>query len=324
MSYFDKNRQKGEALLWSLIVLALGSLFIIPMLNYVTTGVKSSQISKESLVSEYSAEAGFEWAMWQLMHTDSVVVSTSNPIWESSVDINGITIPVILTLVPLGEFVDEALPGVYIDYTIPAGHYLEMKVIVPWDVDPRPQFNIWFAYDTELFPAQILLPTPTETVSYYWHNNPTPPISDTSIQHPLYMDTTVPTADTLYNYDINRDNDPGRLINQGGVGPDEDHPNKMQEWRTTAPFAEDFHIKGKVGLLYWWGMKNFDASKTAAARFYLRDYDGSSYTEIGSITHVESEWARLFDFRSTCRNVTIAGRIKLFADRVEILSWNIE
>ena len=99
----------------------------------------------------------------------------------------------------------------------------------------------------------------------------------------------------------------------------------MQEW-ITAPFAEDLEIDGKVGLLFWWGMKNFKTTFSAAGRFYLRDYDPvlETYTEIDFIEHIETEWAKLYDFSSTCADVTINGRIKLFADRVEILSLDIE
>ncbi|MFC1951011.1 hypothetical protein ACFLXN_01205 [Chloroflexota bacterium] len=325
MSRFANNRQKGQALIWALILLVVGSLVIIPMLNYTTTAFRYVHDSAEKTVSEYSAEAAFEWAMWQLLHTDNVDVDENNPTWEGAIDINGTTIPIILSLVPLGEFIDAALPGVDVNYTIPAGHQLEMKLIVPLDVEPVPSFDHWFSYDTTIFPAQVYIPTPTGTLSFFWHNNPTPPTGDTLRQHPLPLDTTPPTAETLYNYDALTDNDPGILIKKGGSGPDENHALKMQEWITT-PFAEPLLVDGKVGLLFWWGMKNFKTTFTAAGRFYLRDYDpvAMTYTEIGEITHVETEWARLFDFRSTCDDVTISGRIKLFSDKVEILSFDIE
>jgi len=310
---------------WSLIVLAIGSLVIIPTLNYATTAIKSVDASEKSMVNEYSAEAAFDWAMHQLLHTSNVDVDANDPTWEGFVDINGSTIPVILSLVPLGEFIEEALPGVYMDYTIPAGHHLEFKMIIPTDVEPVPSFDHWIAYDTTQFPAQIYIPTPTGTVSYYWHNNPTPPVGDTYRQHPLPLSTTAPTQATLYDYDQLVDNDPGRLIKKGGSGPDESHELKMQEW-ITAPLAEDLDIDGQVGLLFWWGMKNFKTTFSAAGRFYLRDYDPvlETYTEIGNIEHIETEWARLYDFMSTVNDVTLSGRVRLFADRVEILSWNMD
>jgi len=325
MSRFDNNRQKGFALVLVLIVLVLGTLIVIPMLSYMNSAFRSEQASKARLINEYSAEAAIDWAIYQLLHTSNVDATTSDPIWTGYADINGQTIPVILSLVPLGEFIDEALPGVDVDYTIPTGHQMEFKIIVPTDTDPRASFAVWFAYDTALFPAQVYIPTPSGTDSWYWHNNPTPPVGDTGIQHPLPLDTTVPTADTLYNYDIpGGDNDPGRIISVGGVDADELGAKKMQEW-ITDPLAEDLVIDGKVGLLYWWGMKNFTYEKHAVARFFLRDYDPGTdtYTEIAQITHVQQNWARTYDFSSTIGDATISGRVRLFSDRVEILSWEV-
>jgi len=329
MSPFDNNRQKGLALIWVLIVLAVSTLSIVPMLENISTAFKYEQISKERLINEYSAEAAFEWAMWQLLYTSNVDVDEADPTWEGEVDINGMTIPIILSLVPLGEFIDEALPGVDVDnYFVAAGHQLEFKVIVPTDTIPKASFAVWFAYDTAIRPAQVYIPTvESGIVPYYWHNNPTPPVGDTGAQHDLPLDTTLPTAETLYNYDSGAfgDNDPGRIIGVGGKDVDEEGLGKHQEW-ITDPLAADMTINGTVGLLYWWGMKNFTYDKLAVARFFLRDYDpvGDTYTPIAEITHIQDTWAQLFDFSSTVGNVTINGRIRLFSDRVEILSFAIE
>jgi len=327
MLRYDRNRyrQKGQALVLALIVLAVGALTIVPMLNYMSTAFRSSHGSRQSMINEYSAEAGMEWAAWELLHNDiGDDIDENNPLWEGSVAINGKTIPIILSYIPLGEFIDEVLPGEPMTHTIPAGHQLEMKLVVPLDVEPKPSFDHWFSYDTTIFPAQLLVPTPGGTEIFYWHNNPTPPVGDTLRQHPLPLSTTAPTQETLYNYDYLTDNDPGVLIKKGGAGPDEDHQLKMQEW-ITDPLTEDLEIDGNVGLLYWWGMKDFKTTFTAAARFYIRDYDPGTdtYAEIGEIQHVQSTWARLFDFTSTAGDYEIEGRIRLYADTVEILSWNI-
>ncbi|MFC1999095.1 hypothetical protein ACFLVR_05635 [Chloroflexota bacterium] len=188
-------------------------------------------------------------------------------------------------------------------------------MIVPTDTDPRASFAVWFAYDTALRPAQVYIPVKDVGIeSYYWHNNPTPPVGDT-------------TAETLYNYDAGAfgDNDPGRIIGVGGKDADEEGLGKHQEW-ITGPLAADMTIDGKVGLLYWWGMKNFTYDKHAVARFFLRDYDpvADTYTEIAQITHIQVDWARLYDFISTVGDVTISGRIRLYSDRVEILSFAYE
>ena len=303
------------------------------MLNYMLTAFRSEQASKNSMISEYTAEAAIEYAIYSLLHTDDVDATDGRP-WTGYADINGETIPVILSLVPLGEFIDEALPGNPMTHTVPAGHQLEMKLLVTTVGEIDPSFAHWFAYDTALFPAQILIPVKdVGIVSYYWHNFPTPPTGETESQINLPLDTTIPTADTLHDYD-SLDNDPGRLINKTNNDPDEDRLNHHQVWRTE-PLAEDLEIdasEGNVGLLFWWGMKNFKTTFDAAGKFYFRDYDpvagtywedalGNTY--FGVIEHYEDQWARTYDFTSTVGDATISGRVKLFSDRVEILSWEV-
>ena len=51
----------------------------------------------------------------------------------------------------------------------------------------------------------------------YLHNNPTPPIGNTTMQDLLPLDATTPTATLLYNYATDVDSDPGRTIEEGTV-----------------------------------------------------------------------------------------------------------
>jgi hypothetical protein len=285
VSHFGYKGQKGLALIWALIMLAVGSTILTPMLVYAITALRTEAIVRRSLFNEYTAEAAFEWSMWKLLWTSDIDVDESDPIWEGSFDFNGEVIPIILSLVPLGDFIDEALPGVDVDnYRILTGRQMEFKIIVPTDTEPRASFAVWFAYDTVLRPAQTYVPSPdaqdpSGIDSWYWHNNPTPPVGDTPIQHPLPLDRSIPTADILYNYDTpGGDDDPGRIITVGpGADENEVGEKKMQEWRTDT-FTEDYTVDGQVGLLYWWGMKNFTYDKHAVARFFMRDYDPVSET----------------------------------------------
>jgi len=103
------------------------------------------------------------------------------------------------------------------------------------------------------------------------------------------MDSTLPTAAVLYNYDTDRDNSPGLLIAKGGSGPDEDDPTKYQAWRTP-PFGESVVIQGDVDVHLWSAMKGFDATKGGAITVYLRDFDGSSYVELGDATFTDAKW----------------------------------
>ena len=61
-----KKRQAGQAFIWVLIVLAVGSLVIVPALGLTSTSLKSSQIVNRQTKGLYAADAGQEWVLWSL------------------------------------------------------------------------------------------------------------------------------------------------------------------------------------------------------------------------------------------------------------------
>ena len=103
------------------------------------------------------------------------------------------------------------------------------------------------------------------------------------------MDSELPTAPDLYNYDTDRDASPGLLITRGGYGVGENDPTKYQAWRTPA-LPEALLIGGQVTLKLWSAVKDFDDTKGGAVTVYLRDFDGSSYVELGSGALVDPQW----------------------------------
>jgi predicted acyl esterase len=103
------------------------------------------------------------------------------------------------------------------------------------------------------------------------------------------MDTTLPTAATLYNYDIDRDAFPGLVIAKGGSGPNENDPTKYQAWRTPV-LAAPLVVQGNVTVSLWSAMKDFDDTKGGAITVYLRDFDGSNYVELGGAGLTATHW----------------------------------
>ncbi len=95
------------------------------------------------------------------------------------------------------------------------------------------------------------------------------------------MNTTAPTASTLYNYDTNRDASPGLVIQKGG----------LQVWRGPV-LASDVTLKGNVTVNLWSAMKEFQQGKKGQVTVYLRDFDGSSYTEIANVLVNDPDWQR--------------------------------
>lgn len=89
--------QQGSAFLLVLIALALGSLIIIPNLNYVSTGLLESRVSKDMLLNQYSADAAVEYSLWQLKYnvdglTDQL--DPENPSTSTTITMNGMEIPI--------------------------------------------------------------------------------------------------------------------------------------------------------------------------------------------------------------------------------------
>ncbi len=63
--------QSGQALPVAIIVLVVGTLMVLPMLNYVSTSLKKGEIIETNVDAIYAAESGIEDGIWQLQ----------NPVW---------------------------------------------------------------------------------------------------------------------------------------------------------------------------------------------------------------------------------------------------
>lgn len=61
-------RQKGQALILVLIILAVGSLTIIPALRLTSTSLKNSAIVTDQIQALYSADAAQEYVLWKLVY----------------------------------------------------------------------------------------------------------------------------------------------------------------------------------------------------------------------------------------------------------------
>jgi hypothetical protein len=114
-----------------------------------------------------------------------------------------------------------------------------------------------------------------QACEWYLHDQPTPPVGDTTAQANLPLDNTAPVATTLHNYDTDRDAFPGLLIQKGGSGANERDPTKAQAWRFAAPQA-GVTLSGDVELTFFASMKDFDSSASARTkrgfvRAFLRD-----------------------------------------------------
>ena len=129
---------------------------------------------------------------------------------------------------------------------------------------------------------------------FYLHDDPSPPVADTASQPLLPLSTTVPQAETLYNYDLDRDASLGLTISPDGSnaqgGPYFDDPQKVQRWRLTEPVNKDIRIAGKAKLDFWSAVKDFRQGVGGVVHFYLYDSDGVATTLIGNGVLDEPNW----------------------------------
>ena len=187
----------------------------------------------------------------------------------------------------VGDFVRKVIliPG--FDYTIPAGNELEVKLIV----DNTTGSELWFAYDSITRKSLVNLSyvEPVFTNVFYLHNNPSPPVGDTNAQAVLPMDTTTPTATTLYNYNQNHDTSDGRSLQRTSQGLGETNLRRHQIWRTD-PLASDLVISGDITIDMYAASANYTQGRTGVLTGYLGDYNGTSTTAIGNASVYADDW----------------------------------
>jgi hypothetical protein len=80
----------GQVLPAVLAMTAVGSMLIVPTLNYVSTSLKTGEMVEEELEGLYAAEAGMEDALWKMANDPP----GSYPYSYQLTDINGLTVSV--------------------------------------------------------------------------------------------------------------------------------------------------------------------------------------------------------------------------------------
>ena len=157
-------------------------------------------------------------------------------------------------------------------------------------------------------------------VTWYLHNNPTPPSGNTSAQSNLGMDTTIPAGLTLYNYDVGADTALGRRLQKSGSGPTETNLLRYANWLSPVlPGARA--IAGTVTLSMWSGVQSFSTGRAGALRAYLRDYDPATgtYVEIANGTTTAANWqAGSNTWVPATVSIAVAGYTVKAGHRIEV------
>ncbi len=92
LSKLIKREEIGAALPIVLAMLALGSLLIVPSLNYVATSVKTGGVMEKNMEGLYAADTGVEDALWKLKYDEPA----SFPYSYQLTDINGMSVNVVI------------------------------------------------------------------------------------------------------------------------------------------------------------------------------------------------------------------------------------
>jgi len=84
-----RKSESGQTLVIALILLAAGSLLVIPVLNHVFTGLNYNQTIECRTLNDYSADAGLQYAICKIYNNPGTYTST--PL-EDSFTLNGRTV----------------------------------------------------------------------------------------------------------------------------------------------------------------------------------------------------------------------------------------
>jgi hypothetical protein len=98
-----KKKEAGQALILVLILLVIGAMLVIPMLQFVFTASKGSQIVTQNLKNLYAAEGGQEYAAWKLKYGG--LTNLLLTIGSTTLSVNVCDIPVELLIIM------RAVPG---------------------------------------------------------------------------------------------------------------------------------------------------------------------------------------------------------------------
>jgi uncharacterized repeat protein (TIGR01451 family) len=99
-----EGKEKGQVMLMSLVVLTVGTLIITPLLHCTYTGVKAAGIYRRVTHELYAADAGVEYAMWQLKNDLPVSASITIGNMPVSIDISQ------LSELPYGPVISDTGP----------------------------------------------------------------------------------------------------------------------------------------------------------------------------------------------------------------------
>lgn len=108
------RREDGNALPIVMMVMVLGSLFIVPSLGYMSTSFRAGELMEEKMRGFYAAEAGAEDALWRLKYDCPATFPHSYQL----TDLNGMTVDVVIDVVSTIAGTDVGSSGTHDEYLL--------------------------------------------------------------------------------------------------------------------------------------------------------------------------------------------------------------
>lgn len=97
------KKERGQAFILVLILLAIGAMTVVPLLQFAASSSQNNQIVTQRLQNLYAAEGAQEFVMWKLVHTDYVTSFTyDGQVDNFTVDVcgNPVAATVVMRAVP--------------------------------------------------------------------------------------------------------------------------------------------------------------------------------------------------------------------------------
>ena len=175
----DKAREGGMAMVLALIAFALGSLMIIPTLNYMVTGLQSAVIQERRTGELYAADAGIEEALWELTSGNLTMVESENVTLPQFL-LNNATVEISIVRVPGESFPTYWITSTanttensyttiesYIE-TFDLSGFFDNAITTPGDVNESPHVTIDGPVDDNYDPDDW--PTADQFRDYYYED----------------------------------------------------------------------------------------------------------------------------------------------------------
>lgn len=102
------KRQGGQALILVLILLAVGTLLIVPVLRFTFTGLRSQSISEDVVTKQYATDSAVEDALWQLLRNgvlDILNSENTSYTYDFQLDSANFTVSIQVPTVPESDWI---------------------------------------------------------------------------------------------------------------------------------------------------------------------------------------------------------------------------